>query len=484
MYISHCFAGDPDDLVYERIKEDEERRAAWRVREGPPAAGPPPEKGEPTDCESVGSAENENNEPDLDSWKSDTKQLEESGFNEQKIRVEDFRVREREKAQTKCRDIILADNLLGAFAKAVADEVDPKEFEVNLRETRRVLAEIEKEEKLRLPPFADASVMLEAAPESEPPQLIQGILHQGLKAELAGASKSMKSWLALQIAVCVATGTLWLERFATTKARVIYLNLEVPRWNFHKRVRQIAEAMGIKFDPDMFLLWNLRGYDLSRDDVWQAATERIIAAGPIGLIIPDPLYKLFNELRSENESAAATVIMKRFDVLAEQTGASPLFTHHFTKGSPIGKESVDRFSGSSILIRDPDVYLCMTRHQEQDAFTIEPTLRCLSPVEPFAIRWEHPIFKLAKDLNPEELRQAPGNKSGRKATYSVDQLVACLGDDENLSEAEFEDKVRQKTGMAHSTFIGYQQTAAAMKLIFKSPIDDTWQRYPNTEKQC
>jgi hypothetical protein len=280
----------------------------------------------------------------------------------------------------------------------------------------------------------------------------------------------MKSWLALQIAVCIATETPWLERFATTKARVIYLNLEVPRWNFHKRVRQIAEAMGVKFDPDMFLLWNLRVYDLSRDDLWQAATERIIAAGSIGLIIPDPLYKLFNEVRGENESAAATAIMKRFEVLAEQTGASPLFTHHFTKGSPVGKESVDRFSGSSILIRDPDVYLCMTRHQEQDAFTIEPTLLCLPPIDPFAIRWQPPIFTLANDLNPEELRQVPGNKSGRKATYSVDQLVACLGDNDQLSEAEFEDRVCRATGMSHGTFINYQKTAATKKLIFKEQV--------------
>jgi RecA-family ATPase len=144
--------------------------------------------------------------------------------------------------------------------------------------------------------------------------LIEGILHQGLKAELAGGSKAMKSWLALNIAVCVATGHPWLEKFPTTKSRVLYLNLEVPRWNFHQRVRQVSEALGVKLGPDMFMIWNLRGYDLSRDDVWLEALQRMIAVGQLGLILPDPLYKLFNEMRGENETTGATAIMKRFDV--------------------------------------------------------------------------------------------------------------------------------------------------------------------------
>src|SRR5262249_19371317 len=49
------------------------------------------------------------------------------------------------------------------------------------------------ERRIELPPFIDANAMLAAPAEPEPPLLVHGILHQGLKAMLAGASKSMKS---------------------------------------------------------------------------------------------------------------------------------------------------------------------------------------------------------------------------------------------------------------------------------------------------
>jgi hypothetical protein len=182
MYTSYC--PDDDDLRYAHILA-QERREVLRA----PEAGAPPEKGEPTDCESVGLAENEEKH-NLDNWKSETKQLEESVFNEQKTRVEDFGVREREKAQSKRRAIALADNVLGAMALALNNEVTPEEFKAGLRGSRNAIAEIQKEEKLRLPPFADASTILEAPPEPEPPQLIEGILHQGVKASwLAQASR-------------------------------------------------------------------------------------------------------------------------------------------------------------------------------------------------------------------------------------------------------------------------------------------------------
>jgi hypothetical protein len=90
----------------------------------------------------------------------------------------------------------------------------------------------------------------------------------------------------------------------------------------------------------------------------------------------------------------------------EATGAATLFTHHYAKGSPNNKEALDRFSGSGVLIRDPDVYFAMTRHAQEDAFTLDLTLRCLPQVEPFVVRWEYPLFELAPDLNHEELRKA------------------------------------------------------------------------------
>jgi len=57
--------------------------------------------------------------------------------------------------------------------------------------------------------------------------------------------------------------------------------------------------------------------------------------------------------------------------LAEKTGAATSFNHHYAKGSPNSKDPIDRFSGSGVLVRDPDVYIAMTPHSEENAFALE-----------------------------------------------------------------------------------------------------------------
>ena|SRR5579872_410161 len=62
-----------------------------------------------------------------------------------------------------------------------------------------------------------------------PPQIIEGVLHQGCKMILGGTSKSNKSWCLLELAMCVASGQPWWGR-RTTKSKVLYINFELPEW--------------------------------------------------------------------------------------------------------------------------------------------------------------------------------------------------------------------------------------------------------------
>ena len=70
-------------------------------------------------------------------------------------------------------------------------------------------------------PAVDLGVVAPPLPEIEflrefvanvpepPPQLIEGILHQGCKMVLGGTSKSNKSWCLLNLGLSVASGTEW-----------------------------------------------------------------------------------------------------------------------------------------------------------------------------------------------------------------------------------------------------------------------------------
>lgn len=53
--------------------------------------------------------------------------------------------------------------------------------------------------------FLNLRQLVEVAP-APPPQIIEGVLHQGCKMILGGTSKSNKSWCLLDLAVTVASG--------------------------------------------------------------------------------------------------------------------------------------------------------------------------------------------------------------------------------------------------------------------------------------
>jgi len=99
------------------------------------------------------------------------------------------------------------------------------------------------------------------------------------------------------------------------------------------------------------------------------------------------------------------------------------FSAHFAKGNASAKSSIDRVSGSGVFARDPDTILTFTQHEENDAFSVEATLRNFRPVDPFVVRWQYPLFRRDDALDPDKLKQ-PGKP---RAHSPRDLLLAVIG---------------------------------------------------------
>ena len=67
--------------------------------------------------------------------------------------------------------------------------------------------EIPPRNDLNLPPIECATDLLTDINNEIPPQIIHGVLHQGLKGVLGGSSKARKTWILLDLALCVASGS-------------------------------------------------------------------------------------------------------------------------------------------------------------------------------------------------------------------------------------------------------------------------------------
>ena len=324
--------------------------------------------------------------------------------------------------------------------------------------------------KLRLPPIESGTALL-AADIPKPKDLVPLLIHQGAKVVIGGGSKSYKTWLLTHLALCVANGLPWLG-FETTKGRVLYINLEIQRYFFRERLAEISKVTGggvAGID-----VWNLRGYAA---DISLLITEILEMVGnKYDMIIVDPIYKVLGA-RDENAAGDISGLLNELEKLAVQSGAAVVYGAHFSKGNQAGKESIDRIGGSGVYGRDPDTILTMTRHEEDDAFTVEPTLRNHPPVASFVVRWRFPTMQRDASLNPSKLKQV----KGRQKLHDAAQLLEVLGDAEMTYGAWLE-AAKEGAGMGVSTFKTLRSELVNSGRVFYSKLDQTYQQAEKAKK--
>lgn len=290
---------------------------------------------------------------------------------------------------------------------------------------------------------------LVANPPVTPPQIIEGVLHQGCKMVLGGTSKSNKSWCLLDLALSVASGQKWWGR-QCTRMPVVYINFELQPWALTERVGALIQAR-----PEcgnlkgMLGFWNLRGKnsDLS---LLRPKLEEQLARHQFGMIILDPAYKVLGD-RDENANGEIASLMNELEAMAQQTGAAVVIAHHFAKGDSTAKSAIDRMSGAGAWARDPDSIVVLTPHEEENAFTVTSILRNLPQLPEFVVSWDFPLMRLARDLNPEALRRP---QAKNKVCSDKEFVDAVLGaDSRNYKAAVI--RAHEVLGMSEATVKRY-----------------------------
>lgn len=262
-----------------------------------------------------------------------------------------------------------------------------------------------------------------ANPPLAPPQIIEGILHQGCKMILGGTSKSNKSWCLLDLALSVASGQPWWGR-PCAKMPVVYINFELQPWALAQRLGALCLARPeCRMGKRSLALWNLRGHNTDLT-LLRPKLEEQLTQHQFGLIILDPAYKVLGN-RDENANGEIASLMNEFEALAQKTGAAVVVAHHFAKGDSTAKSAMDRMSGAGAWARDPDSIIVLTPHEEQDCFTVTSILRNLPQLPEFVVAWDFPLMRVADDLNPEALRRP---QSKNKLCSDKEFVAAVLGD--------------------------------------------------------
>lgn len=239
------------------------------------------------------------------------------------------------------------------------------------------------------------------------PELIEGILRVGHKMLLAAPSKAGKSFLLINLAICIAEGHPWLG-INVKQGKVLYVNLELDKASCEHRFVELYKAMGIKpTHLNDVIIWNLRGRAVPMNKLTPSAIRRFKNENLAAIII-DPIYKVITG--DENNATEMSVFCSYFDRLALDCNCSVIYCHHHSKGAANRySNAVDRSSGSGVFARDPDAILDLTqlnpgnarekylKQMDSDAdptaWEMTATLREFKPMKPKRLWFDYPLHR-------------------------------------------------------------------------------------------
>ena len=326
----------------------------------------------------------------------------------------------------------------------------------------RVKRDIESiEDQSRMVPIVPASDFA-SINMPEPPQIIHGVLRAGQVGMMAASSKAGKSWALLSLAMAVSTGSEWMG-WQTTQGRVLYINGELSRFDMQRRLKELVFALGLPGVPANLDIWHMRGQNKTIADLIPEVMRRQRAKGQYALVEPDPMY-CFGGGRDENDNSEQAKTMGEMSEMAERTGAAVWVAHHFSKGNKRDTDHLDRASGAGMFARAVDTFMTLTRHQEEGAYTVETTTRSFARPEKFVVRWEYPLWSMAKDLDPEELKKP--NQGGRPAKYTPEGLVSVMVPC-GMSRGALYQAYRDETGISERHFKNIFREAKTRQMIIE-----------------
>jgi hypothetical protein len=230
-----------------------------------------------------------------------------------------------------------------------------------------------------------------------PPWLVEHLWARGAVGVIGGAPKACKTWLALELAVAVASGRPCLGRFAVPAAGpvLLYAAEDAPL-HLRQRLEALAEARRAHFpslDIHLIIEPSLRidrPLDVER---LRATLERCHPR----LLILDPYVRL--QRADENNATEVSAILATLRDLSRTFSVALLLVHHARKS--IGHDAGQALRGSSDFHAWGDSNLYLRRRAQDLVLTVEH--RAAAAPRPLTLGLaEHPLHLEIRDNGSSE----------------------------------------------------------------------------------
>lgn len=226
----------------------------------------------------------------------------------------------------------------------------------------------------------------------ELPFIIKGLIPTQGFVIIASVSGEKKTWLAMEMAKCISSGTNFLDdnKFKTAGCNVLYINCENPESDIARRGKQL----GYKEDgPYKLYFFNNDNLNLNDDDgaTWLLS---VIEYYKIGVVFIDTLRAVSPGIK-ENESGEVRGFFSRFTSLKNK-GVTLVFLDHTRKPSNLdGKvPKKEHLLGSQDKTASVEVLLMIkSENGSEEIDCYQRKNRLAVEIKPFKI-------KMKDEINP------------------------------------------------------------------------------------
>jgi hypothetical protein len=203
----------------------------------------------------------------------------------------------------------------------------------------------------------------EGSAHDDVPCLVDGLWPERALGFIAAPPKKGKTWVALSIALSIATGEPLFGVYNVPEPRhVVYVALEGHRAALRARIGCLARGLDVDPDGDgldrLHLIYRPAGINLA-DPTWALELRDLVADVEAALVVVDVL----RAAAAIKENAAEDFALLRGNLAPLiDAGCSPALVHHFGKLTEISKDRTpgERMTGSGAMYGALDVGVFIT----------------------------------------------------------------------------------------------------------------------------
>jgi hypothetical protein len=250
---------------------------------------------------------------------------------------------------------------------------------------------------------------------------------------IGGAPKCSKTWLGLDLALSVATGTACLGKYAVPRAGPVLVYLAEDALSvLRERVAGMARHRGLDLADVPMHVITAPTLRLDRDPHRGRLLETAKRLRP-RLVLLDPLVRLHGI--DENNAGEVAGLLAYFRSLQRQLDLSVILVHHTRKNAAGGAAAGQGLRGSSDLHAFGDSNLYLRRTSQRLVLSSEHRAAAASP----------PVYlELVATDAPTTHLEVVTDTSGQQRPGLADQVLALLAPDVVRTRATLRDALAVK----------------------------------------